>query len=139
MNISDQQIKEIAGELDCGMVCYIHKETGEIELLPSDNLLTLDDELWQDLIDKIESNRDQYFALSPMDSNEAFEVMENFAFTVQDEELKNRLHKILNRPKPFANFKIEVDESDFREYWFAFKNAAYIKFVEEQIELEEEL
>ena len=139
MNLTEQQISDIAQDLDCGLVCYIHSETGDIEVVPEEDQVSHDPEPWQESIDKIENNREQYFALSPMDSNEAFEVMENFALQLKESELKTRLFKILNRPKPFANFKIEVDESDSREDWFAFKNAAYIKFVEEQLELEKRL
>ena len=38
IKLADQQIKEIAENLDCGMKCFFNKQTGEIKtLLDFDN------------------------------------------------------------------------------------------------------
>ena len=43
INLTKDQIKEIAEQLDCGMRCYINKETGEIKTTPDfDNWYTDD-------------------------------------------------------------------------------------------------
>lgn len=41
---------------------------------------------------------------------------------------------MLNRSKPFSNFKWIIDNSgDYRQKWFDFKNQKYIEWVEEKI------
>ena len=64
--------------------------------------------------------------------------MENFARSIKDLIFKEILLNIFSRPKPFQNFKRQVDASNFREDWFEFKRQAYIEWVKEQIEFEEE-
>jgi spore coat polysaccharide biosynthesis protein SpsF (cytidylyltransferase family) len=134
MNLTDQQIDQIAEDLDSGMLCFVHKETSEVESFTSEDDPLFDKEAWQEIIDKVKNNREDYLEFSPMDSHEAFEVMENFALSLNDEKQKSKLIKILDRPKPFANFKSEVEESDFKKDWDEFEKKANVKWVEKQIE-----
>ena len=69
-----------------------------------------------------------------MDSNSAFQVMEDFADSINERIFKERLFIILSRPKPFANFKAEVETSKFRQDWFDFKQLTYMDWVRKQIE-----
>lgn len=62
MIITSGKIKEIARELDTGILCFYHIATGGIECYP-DELMDhsgFDEELWQDIIDKVESNYGEY-------------------------------------------------------------------------------
>ncbi|GBD89199.1 hypothetical protein BMS3Abin03_03149 [bacterium BMS3Abin03] len=47
--------------------------------------------------------------------------------------MKENLFKILNRRSPFANFKAEIDESDYRERWFEFRDKKYEEYVREEL------
>jgi hypothetical protein len=95
-------------------------------------------EPWQDLIDNIESDLDNYVRFDRMESYEAFQVMEDFAHTLSDALFKGQLLDALSRPKPFQNFKYLIDRSAYRQDWFAFKSNAYREHVERQIEAIEE-
>ena len=94
MNLTDEQIKEIAELLECGMVCYVHKQTLGIEYFPDYNELYLDPEEWQDTMDKVKNGTDDYICVSKMDSKQAFQTMADFTLTVTDEALKNQLQEL---------------------------------------------
>jgi hypothetical protein len=138
MTLTDAQIKEIAGELECGLICFYHRPTGTIESRPNDEDLDFDPEPWQDLIDKIESDLDNYVRFDKMESYEAFQVMEDFAHALSDASFKGQLLDALSRPKPFQNFKYLIDQSAYRQDWFDFKSNAYREHVERQIPVSEE-
>ncbi len=131
--ISDKHITEIAEWLDCGMVCYFHKPTASIEYYPDPYDGFFDEELWQEVIEKVENDCGNYEKFEKMDSNQGFRVMEDFAYSLKDEEFKNQLISRLSNRKPFQNFKILVESSKYREDWFAFKKEANIDWVREQI------
>ncbi len=134
MSLPEEQIAEIADMLDGGMIAHYHLPTGEIEWLPDVDDPYFDPELWQELIDKIEDDWDNYAVFEQMSSRQAFQVMEDFAHAVPDPEFKNKALERLERRKPFQNFKDLVDHSEYRQDWFDFKQKAYIAFVKEQIE-----
>jgi hypothetical protein len=135
MELTNQQLKEIAEELDCGMNVYLHKETKEIKsIIDFDKNIYADEELWEEDIREIEDNYDEYIPFEQMDSGEAFQVMVEFIKTVKNEELKKKLELGLSLSKPFRNFKDIIDaEEKYREKWFAFKSEKYIEFVKEQL------
>lgn len=130
--LNNEQIAEIAELLECGMTCFYHRPTGAIEYYPDD---LLDPEPWQEIIDKIENDWDNYTIFNKMDSNEGFKVMENFAYSLTDDNFRDKILDRLSKRKPFQNFKILIDSSDFRQNWFDFKKNAYIDFVKRQIEI----
>jgi len=69
-----------------------------------------------------------------MDSNNSYQVMEDFAKTIEDEELKHKLKLGLTISKPFRNFKNIIDSSEeYRNKWFEYKKDRYIKYVEKQL------
>jgi hypothetical protein len=135
MMLTDEHIAEIADLLDSGMICYYHRPTGTIEYYPDPDNLYFDPEPWQDVIDKVENDFDNYDRFEKMDSNEGFQVMENFAYSLTDNHFREQILNQLSKRKPFQHFKILIDSSDYRQDWFDFKRNAYIDFVKEQIEL----
>jgi hypothetical protein len=62
--------------------------------------------------------------------------MEKFIDEIPDENLQQNLIKILGRKSPFANFKDEIDESDYRQQWFDFKQKMYEDYVMVQLNIE---
>jgi hypothetical protein len=137
IKLTKDQIKEIAEELDCGMRCYINKETGEIKtVLNFESWQTDDREPWEDVLNDLEENWEKYFEIERMESHESFEVMAGFAESVDSIELRDALIGALNKKHPFQNFKWVVDNSGpYRQKWFDFKNQRLIEWVNDQLEV----
>ncbi len=132
--LTDQQISSIAQSLDMGMEVHYHKVTGEIVEHPPRHMIEDQEELWEDMIQKVENDQDSYLTFYKMGSREAFRVMESFAASLDDEVFKDRLFQQLSMRKPFANFRYLIDESDYRDAWFAFKDKAGMDHVRSQLE-----
>lgn len=132
-----QQISEISQEILAGLKCYINKTTDEIKVTfdsdsPYFDLDALEKEDKEE-IEELEANWRNYVEIKPMPSRVSYQVMEDFVNEVKDRKLKERLIIVLNRKKPFQNFKFEIDNSNYRERWFEFRNEAYYEWVEDQI------
>jgi hypothetical protein len=137
MKLPKKKINEIAQDLDCGLICYIHKETHEHKtLIDFDLNYDAEEELWQDTIDEIENNRDKYIKLEPMSSRESFGIMEGFIDQVSKNNIRKRLIAALNKRKPFRHFKYEVDnDEEVRQHWFKYKEYRYEEWVINQLEV----
>jgi len=135
ISLTKDQIKEIAEQLDCGMRCYINKETGAIQTTPDfDNWYT-DDELWTDILNELEENWDKYVEIERMESHDSFDLMADFAASVDSRELRDSLINALNKKHPFRNFKWVADNSGkYRQKWFDFKNQRLIEWVEKKLD-----
>ena len=134
--LDEKLIGEIADELDMGMECYYHIPTGSYESHPDTDHPDFDPQWWQEPLDKIAADRDSYLQVYGMGSHESFQVMEDFAEALPDGKFKIILLDRLERPKPFRNFRDAVDESEYRDDWFAFKKKAYMNWVKKQLEEE---
>ncbi|MBN1633415.1 MAG: hypothetical protein JW917_04535 [Ignavibacteria bacterium] len=136
VKLTKEHIRQIADEVDLGFICYYNVKTNEIYSLPDfDRGFYYEEELWKDEIKKIKSQLKYCITFENMSSEQSFEIMEDFAHSVEDEAIKERLLKILDRAKPFRNFKYEIDDyPDLREKWFKFKSDRICKYIEEVIE-----
>lgn len=134
IQISDKQIESISDELDSGLRCFYNFRTKEIKsAIDSIDPLDLTDEMEEELAE-IEENRDDYFEFQKMGSRSSFQLMEEFVEEIPDERFQNRLINALNKPKPFRNFKYEIDDNgEYRQAWFDFKKQKMIKWVRDQI------
>ena len=124
--------------LDAGMVCFYHKTSGELECYP-DELRNpgFDEELWVEVINKVDVNYGDYLRFEGMSSSESFRVMENFISNIDDAPTHNKFIDAISRKKPFRHFgDLLFDYPELREQWFAYKNECYIEYVKEQIEFE---
>jgi len=136
INLTKDQIKEIAEQLDCGNRCYINKETGDIKTTPDFDNGYADEELWADVLEELEENWDKYIQIEKMESYESFNLMADFAESVDSKELRESLINALNKKHPFRNFKWVVDNSGpYRQKWFDFKNQRLIEWVKDQLEV----
>ncbi|NHE57313.1 hypothetical protein [Cyclobacterium plantarum] len=131
---NEKQIEEIADLLDCGMLCFYHRSTGTIESHPDPDDPFFDPEPWEDLMEKIEADWTNYDRFEKMESREAYQVMEKFAFSLDDAVFREEILQELSKRKPFQHFKMLIDDSEYRQDWFDFKKKAYIEFVKEQID-----
>ncbi len=136
MKLSAKQLNSIAQSLDMGVICYVHKETGELkETLTEEHAEETGVlEEWKKEMQEIENEPDKYVQLEAMTSNDSYRVMEAFAHQVEDKVMQGRLLATLEGYKPFANFKHQIDNSNIREDWFTFKQQKLEEFVMRQIE-----
>jgi hypothetical protein len=139
LELPDQTIKEIVEELQTGMFVYLNLKTKEIKTLPEDtDSFSFDDESdpWKEDREDIENNPEEYLEFSPMDSNESFQIMSDFAASVDDERLRDKLELILDLAKPFRNFKSVIDDEPvYRKLWFEFRDQRYAEYIKTQIKL----
>lgn len=135
---SQKQLDEIADNLECGFKCYWFPESKRVVSIideDPDEYYNITGEDLQAEIDAIENAQEHYIELERMSSNQAFRVMEEFMETVDDPSTKSKLWDALNRNKPCANFKHQIDNSGpYREAWFKFRRNAFQEWVKEQIE-----
>jgi hypothetical protein len=134
-------VRKTAEAIDCGMVCFINPETLEMEDVPKSLLeerffTEEDEEEEDDELDLQHQNWEKCISVEPPESHESFGIMENFIDEVDDKNLQRKLVNALERRHPFANFKNTIDNSDFREQWFAFKQKELEKYVWQNIEFE---
>ena len=134
MKLSEHQIKEIAELLDSGMVCYIHKETGEIKSIIDPDDIYGDTEFWEEELEELEQNIEKYLKIEKMPPEKSFRIMEDFTAEVSDKDVRARLVYALNRSKPFRNFKYEVSYNEsIRQSWFKFKSRKYEEWVKDYL------
>lgn len=137
VTLTDEQIKEIAEQLDCGFTCFWNKENGELIFIPdSMKYPDMDTEVWADELEKLDSNPEDYREIEPLEPSDSFKIMKAFVYTLNDSNsLKNKLIAALNKRHPFRNFKFLVDNSgEYRQKWFDFKNQELIQRVRDRIQ-----
>lgn len=135
ITLTDEQIKSIAGDLQCGMMVYYNTDTGEINnILNTEKNSFGDNDFWYKEIRKIKKTWKNYVVFEEIETHESFRIMEDFAHSVDNNRLRDSLLDILQMKKPFANFKWKIDSSGkYREQWFAFRDQRYFDWVKQQI------
>jgi hypothetical protein len=136
ISITNERIKEIAEYLDAGMICFYHKATGELEYYPDESRghVGFDEEPWQETIDKVEANYDEYIRFEAMESHESFSILEAFVTTIAEDNIRQRFEDAISFKKPFQNFKqLLSGYPQLRKQWFEFKDKRYMEWVGEQI------
>jgi len=133
LRLTEKQVEEIATDLEAGLQVAVHRITGKIKTITeSGNWFEGSEEYSDDISDY---DLDEYWEFEQMSSRDSFTIMEDFARTVDDQELRERLYNSLDKPKPFKNFKLQIDYSgDYRQKWFDFKTGRFIRFVKRQLQ-----
>ncbi|MCX7551844.1 UPF0158 family protein [Xanthomarina sp. F2636L] len=129
-------IKEIAQNLNCGFDSYYSSKTNEVISIP--NFSQFSDEVefkeaFKVDLDKITKNESEYVKIEVLESFESFKIMERFVSQMSENQMKLELEKILQMKKPFQNFKYSIENSDFRNLWFVFKQNELEKIVENRL------
>lgn len=137
--LTPDQIRQIAEDLDCGFNCFVHKGDHHIISIPDEfRMPDIEMQYWQEEIDKLDADPENYLKIEGMDSRQSFRVMEAFIDTVENKDLQNKLLESLQRPKPFQNFKFDIDRSGpYRQKWFDFKAQKLIEWVKDHLEAED--
>jgi hypothetical protein len=126
-------IKDIAAAIEMnGFKSYLNKETQDVQMLPDElHIPYTDMDMFQELLDKLEANPEQYIEIESLSSREGFILMEDFAANLKDKNTQNRLYNALSRPKPFRQFRYALEENDLLQQWYAFKDAYYEQLAKE--------
>ena len=136
-NYNKKIINEIAQELDCGNDCYFNPKTKEIIAIPNYSIIS-DEELFEEFfgsdVEKVNEQGADFIKLEVLQSFESFKIMERFVEQIDDQLFKAKLENALQRRKPFRNFKYLIDDSDFRQDWFDFKQNELEKRVEKELD-----
>ena len=82
---------------------------------------------------KVKKNKAEFIKIEVLESFESFKIMERFIAQIANEQFQAELEIILERKKPFQNFKNTIDNSDYRQNWFDFKQNVLEKIVETQL------
>lgn len=135
LTMTNEQLNELADNLECGLRCFVHKNNKSIVTIPDTiNKPDSDSEYWDDAKDEIENNFGSYVEVEKMDTHESFRLMENFIDTVTDLQQKKKFEEALRRPRPFGNFKFEINNAGpYRQKWFDFKKQQLIAWVKKQL------
>lgn len=135
-NYDKKIINEIAQELDCGNDCYFNPKTKEIIAIPNYSIIS-DEALFEEVfgpdVEKVNEQEADFIKLEVLQSFESFKIMERFVEQIDDQLFKAKLENALHRRKPFRNFKYLIDDSDFRQDWFDFKQNELEKRVENEL------
>lgn len=138
MALSIEIINDIAGSMEAGLKCFIHKQTLEVVTIPDEESfpgMDWEDEEsdWKEDIDKVLDNP-EYVEIERMDSSESFKIMEDFVESLADSATKIRLATALEGYKPFGNFKHQLENAgEGREMWFIFRRQQLIEWVKKQL------
>lgn len=136
-NSKSRIISEIAQELDCGNDCYYNPKTDELITIPNFGEMTDEDEFLDAFgaeLKKVTKNKAEFIKIEVLENFESFKIMERFTSQIADKSLQAELDNILEREKPFQNFKNRIDNSDFRQNWFDFKANEHEKIVANELE-----
>ena len=129
-------IKEIAQVLDSGFNCYYNPKTDEIVTIPNFGQISDEDEFRETFgveLEKVKKSKAEFIKIEVLESFKSFKIMERFISQIADKQLQAQLENILERKKPFPNFKNSIDNSDYRQNWFDFKQNELEKIVETQL------
>jgi hypothetical protein len=135
-NSKQSVVREIAQELDCGNECYYNMKTSEIIAIPHFSQISDEEEfkeIFREHLEKINQKKENFIKIEILESFESFKIMERFIQQLNDQNLKLELQDVLQQKKPFQNFKHKIDQSNFRQSWFDFKQNELEKIVENQL------
>jgi len=135
-NSKQNIIKEIAQELDCGNDCYYNPKTNELITIPNFGEMLDEDEFRESLgaeLKKVTKSKAEFIKIEILESFESFKIMERFIAQIADKQFQSELENILERKKPFQNFKNRMDNSAYIQNWFDFKQNDTEKIVEPQL------
>lgn len=129
-------LKDVAGSIDCGSICYINTDTAEVEEYHPD--MAEYEEEFADETPEFEWKHKEWpnsIAIAPLEASESFEIMSGFAMQIGNLMFQNKLLKVLEGKKPFANFKRTIDSSNYRQAWFDYKQKALENHVRTQLHI----
>ena len=108
LQLTPEQIKEIAGELDCGLTLYYNKQSNDLLFVPNPDNPDIEIEDWEEDFNKIKKHRNDYLVIEPPGSSDSFDIMAQFAGTLSDNNLKRVLTQSLNKKNRLENLNLSL-------------------------------
>jgi len=139
-------VHDVAGELESFMdqfSAFYDKETGKVVIIPSDAIdpaLDGKDEyigitdMDLDEVREILNNETRYIPLPDQFDIHEYKIMEDFCFTLEDENLCADFLNAIKGSGAFRRFKNKLTRHNLRERWYSYKHEAYVKIVIEWCE-----
>ncbi len=124
------------------MVCFVNPDTLEMEDVPKNflegyyGLEEEEEEEEEEMLNLKHRKWETCITVEPPESRESFRIMEQFVGQVDDKKLQDKLSNALGNRHPFANFRRLIDNSDYREKWFAFKQSRLEEYVWENLSID---
>jgi len=81
--MTDEQINELADNLDSGLRCFVHMKERKIVTVPDIDEHEHNFEDWNKVLNEV-NDFEKYVEIEKMDTNESFRLMTNFIETVVD-------------------------------------------------------
>lgn len=117
-------IHDIAESINAGFVCLVNTDTLEFEEIPADIVyqpLEYEDITCENSDPMKFHSWENVTRIEPLGSNRSFGLMEQFIEKLDDEKFGHKLESALRKRRPFANFRNLIDDSNYRQNWFDFK------------------
>lgn len=131
---------------------FYNKKTGEIHYITDDELREAEEDIdisdypeWQQesiktAIDILSTNN--YIRLPEDHEIDDYGIMEDFCYSIEDKELRNKMLKVIDGKGAFRRFKDKIYEYDLADDWYDYQDNRYreiaIKWCEDHnIEYEE--
>jgi len=137
VKLSEEQIKDISEDLQLGFKVYINKETLETRSIYDFGYLSGVSDLWEEELNRIKKNWNNYFEIRGMEPWEVFEIMEDYIQEIVKKEDESDLLDALKDKRSFAKFRALVEGSDYKQSWFTFRKDRYLKYVRNKLQSEE--
>jgi len=136
MELTEEQVKAIAEDLQTGFDVYLHIDTKEMKTIREFEELDESSSEWRKELKEIKKDPNKYLSFEKLDSVESFRLMSDFIGTVSNKNLREKLEMAIDQPKPGRNFNIILNnEPQYRQKWFDFRNDKYIEYVKTILEL----
>lgn len=129
LRIDEDDLLDALSDHNPDMGWYLNQQTGEVFPVFRDIFFPGDEEY----IDEEALGEDpRYLLVEPVSSRDGYRWMEKFTAEVNDPDLRRRLERALDRPRPFRGFKdVLVDYPTEREQWFEFERLRQREVAEE--------
>jgi hypothetical protein len=133
------KLKNIIDEMEIksdAHTCYLNKKTGEIVMVTNEHFSIAEDdedishypdweqEAIQVAIDVLESEEDYISLPSQFDIHE-YQIMEKFCFSLDDENLKDKMYRSIKGSGAFRRFKDNIFEHGIEQNWFQYRREAF--------------
>lgn len=146
------KLRDIVDGLDVShdeMESYLDRQTGKVIQITQEEMTAAEDDQpldkypdWEhesiEIAREIAADTQGRFVPLPtqFDIHE-YSIMEDFCFSVEDEETSDRLVRAIKGQGAFRRFKDLADELGISEQWYAYRNNAFKKIAKEWCEANE--
>jgi len=116
LNIDFEDLVDVYEDSNATHLYFIDTKNNEI--------IFVNEAIDDDASEKLEELEDErYFYIPPRLPQDEFYIMEMFVYTIEDFDLAEKFHGVLEGKKPFRNFKdLLYDYPELRERWFEYKH-----------------